>query len=313
MAYKTTAQKLDRPQFVTEKQMTVVSDANSQLDAEYNGANRSCRTHDFYQLINVFISEVRQAVPCDGIKYKEDRLGLNFIDGVICKHQCNYEIISGEQLLGNICFSRDKEFLDSELAEIENLLAGLVQPLRRTLQYQQAVRFALRDNLTGLRNGSSYYDNITQEIDRARRYRVVFSLLLINLDNFREINEQYGRCAGNLVLVEVARRLEHEARSSDIIFRKGGDEFLIFLPNTVKESAIKVAERIKKSVLSESCVVENTDISFTLSIGVVTVLPNDSPYKLIGRADKALFQAKILGKDRIQAEAGPDSILQEQI
>lgn len=311
MACKTTAQKVDELQFVADKQMGVVSDAKSQSDTEYEGANRSCRTHDFYQLINVFISEVRRSVPCDGIKYRQERLSLNFIDGVICKHQCNYEIISGEQLLGNISFSRDREFLHSELAKIENLLAGLVQPLRRALQYQQAVRFALRDNLTGLRNGSSYYDNITQEIDRARRYKVAFSLLLINLDNFREINELYGRCAGNLVLVEVARRLEHEARSSDIIFRKGGDEFLIFLPNTAKTAAIKVAKRIKKSVLSESCGVKNTEVSFTMSIGVVTVLPNDSAFKLIGRADKALFQAKILGKDRIQAESGPDSMLQE--
>lgn len=310
MAYKTMVLKMDELQFVADKQVTVVPDASRLSDTEHVGVSRSYRTHDFYHLINVFISEIRQAVPCDGIKYKEDRLGLNFIDGVISQHQCNYEIISGELLLGKICFSREREFLDSELAEIEKLLAGLVQPLQRALQYQRAVRFALRDNLTGLRNGSSYYDNITHEIDRARRYREVFSLLLINLDNFREINELYGRCAGNSVLVEVARRLEHEARSSDIIFRKGGDEFLIFLPNTAKVAAIKVAERIKKSVLSESCVVENTNISFTMSIAVVTVLPNDSAFKLIGRADKALFQAKILGKDRIQAEAGPDSVLQ---
>lgn len=310
MAYKTMVLKMDELQFVADKQVTVVPDAGRLSDTEHVGVSRSYRTHDFYHLINVFISEIRQAVPCDGIKYKEDRLGLNFIDGVISQHQCNYEIISGELLLGKICFSREREFLDSELAEIEKLLAGLVQPLQRALQYQRAVRFALRDNLTGLRNGSSYYDNITHEIDRARRYREVFSLLLINLDNFREINELYGRCAGNSVLVEVARRLEHEARSSDIIFRKGGDEFLIFLPNTAKVAAIKVAERIKESVLSESCVVENTNISFTMSIAVVTVLPNDSAFKLIGRADKALFQAKILGKDRIQAEAGPDSVLQ---
>jgi len=313
MAYKTTAEKLDKLQFVTDKLMSCVSDEEARLDTEHDGAIRSCRTHDFYQLINAFISEVRYAVPCDGIKYKEDRLGFNFIDGVICQHQCNYEVKSDEQLLGNICFSRDSEFLDTELVEIENLLAGLVRPLQRALQYQQAVRFALRDNLTGLRNGSSYYDNITHEIERARRYRIAFSLLLINLDNFREINELYGRCAGNSVLVEVARRLEHVARSSDIIFRKGGDEFLIFLPNTAKTAAIKVAERIKKSVLSESCVVENNDVSFTMSIAVVTVLPNDSAFKLIGRADKALFQAKILGKDRIQAEACPDRIPQEWI
>jgi diguanylate cyclase (GGDEF)-like protein len=311
MADKTTDHTLDMLEFFADKQMGVVSDADSQLDTVHDGVNRSCRTHDFYQLINVFISEVRRVLPCDGVKYREDRLGLNFIDGVISQYQCNYEIKYGEQLLGTICFSRDREFMESELAKIEELVAGLVQPLRSALHYQQAVRFALRDDLTGLRNGSSYYDSITLEIARSRRYKVPFSLLMINLDNFRDINEQYGHAAGNTLLVEVARRLEHESRSSDIIFRKGGDEFLVFLPSTASRTALKVAERIKKSVLSGSCIVENNDVRFTMSIGVVTVLPDDSAFKLIGRADKALFHAKILGKDRIQTETGAESLLQE--
>jgi len=313
MAYKTTALLLNDRECVADKQAGAVSDTQYQIDGLYDGGCKTCRTHDFYQLINVFISDVRRVLPCDGIKYREDRLGLNFIDGVISRYQCNYEIKFGEQSLGEICFSRDRQFMESELTNIEKLVAGLVQPLRSALKYQQAVRFALRDDLTGLRNGSSYYDSITQEIDRAHRYKVSFSLLLINLDNFREINEQYGRAAGNTLLVEVARRLEHEARSSDIIFRKGGDEFLVFLPNTASTAAVKVAERIKKSVLSGSCILESDEVRFTMSIGVVTVLPDDSAFKLIGRADNALFHAKILGKDRIQAETGHESILQEAI
>ena len=313
MAYKTTALLLNELECVADKQTSAVSDAHFQIDGLYDDAGKTWRTHDFYQLINVFISNVRKVLPCDGIKYSESGLGLNFIDGVICRYQCNYAIKRGEESLGEICFSRDRQFMESELSTIEKLVAGLVQPLRSALKYQHVVRFALRDDLTGLRNGSSYYDSITQEIERAHRYKVSFSLLLINLDNFREINEQYGRAAGNALLVEVARRLENEARSSDIIFRKGGDEFLVFLPNTVNTAAVKVAERIKKSVLSGSCILESDEIHFTMSIGVVTVLPDDSAFKLIGRADNALFHAKILGKDRIQAETGHESVLQETI
>ena len=241
MAYKTTVLLPNDLECVADKQAGAVSNSQFKADGLYDAAEKSCRTHDFYQLINMFISDARRVLPCDGIKYREDKLGLNFIDGVIGRYQCNYKLKYGEHSLGEICFSRDRQFIESELTSIEKLVAGLVQPLRSALQYQQAVRSVLRDDLTGLRNGSSYYDSITQEIDRAHRYKVSFSLLLINLDNFREINEQYGRTAGNTLLVEVARRLEREARRSDIIFRKGGDEFLVFLPNTANAAAVKVA------------------------------------------------------------------------
>lgn len=311
MAYKTTANTPVKQDFVVDKRVGVVSNAESLIGHAHDGVYRSFQAYDFYQLMKVFISEVRKALPCDGIKYMEERLGLSYLDGVINHYQFNYKLTYGDQLLGRLCFSRDRDFTDSELVNIEALVAGLVQPLNRALQYHQAVRFALRDDLTGLRNGSSYFDNISLEIERARRYKVPFSLLLINLDDFREINRKYGYTAGNTLLVEVARRLEHKARSSDIIFRKGGDEYLVFLPNTTNRTAVKVAERIKKSVLSGSCIVESNDVRFTMSIGVVTVLPDDSAFKLIGRADKALFHAKILGKDRIQAESEPENTLQE--
>lgn len=269
------------------------------------------RSQDIYQLISVFITEARKVLPCDGIEYNEDTLGLSFIDGDINHHRCDYKIRLGEQSLGEIGFSREKEFQDHELVVIENLIAGLTLPLRNAFHYQKAIRFALRDRLTGLRNGNAYYDNISLEIERARRYKVPFSLLLINLDNFSDINQCYGHEAGNAVLVEVAARLENDARNSDIIFRKGGDEFLVFLPNTAKSAANKAAERIKKAVLSTPCIVDNTDIRFSTSIGVVTVLPDDSAFTIIDRADKALYHAKILGKDRIQAQPGPESMYQE--
>jgi len=311
MADNMTAPRAEKNRLIADKHNFVVVEANSRVDPNCDYVSSLHRTHDVGQLIDVFIAEARKVLPYDGITYSEDTIGLYFIAGDLNQHRCNYRIMLGEQLLGDICLSRDVEFQDSELAKVENLLAGLVRPLRNALQYQQAARLALRDDLTGLRNDIAYYDNITLEIERARRYQVPFSLLLINLDNFSEINQQYGHDAGNTILVEVARRLEHDARNSDIIFRKGGDEFLVFLPNTEQSTALKVAERVKKSVLLDPCVVESIDIRFTMSIGVVSVLANDSAFKLINRADKALNHAKILGKDRIHADAGPEHMFQE--
>ena len=296
-----------------EHQNSDVADSYHLVDTDNESSDSCYRTRDVNHLLDVFISDIRKVVPCDGILYSEDTLGLYYVDGEKSRHQCNYKISLGKQELGNICFSREEEYQESERVMIENKLAGLVRPLRNAIQYEQAVRFALRDELTGVRNGIAYYDNIAIEIERARRYKDAFSLLLINLDNFSDINQTYGQDAGNAVLVEVAKRLEKYARKSDIIFRKGGDEFLVFLPNTGNSAARVVAERIKSSVLSGPCDVESIDILFTFSIGVVSVLPGDSAFTLIDRADNALFHAKILGKNRIQADATCDIRFEEHI
>ncbi len=274
-------------------------------------SNDVYRTQDIYQLISAFIGEARKVLPCDGIEYREDRLGLYFVEGTPSQERCDYTVRLGEQMLGKVCFTREHAFGDTELALIETLVAGLVLPLRNAIQYQKAVRFALRDSLTGLKNGNACYDSLGQEVERAQRYKIPFSLLLVNMDNFGEINQQYGHDAGNAILVEVARRLEQETRNSDIIFRKGGDEFLVFLPNTDRSAARIAAERFKHGVLSAPCVTDDAEIRFTTSIGVVTVLPDDSTFTLIDRADKALYHAKILGKDRIQTEPCPQSLVRE--
>ena len=312
MANKMAMPRADKYQLTAENNNNTTTAQFEHTDLDSYRYTSTYRAQDVYQLLDTFITEVRKQLPCDGVEYNEDTLGLYFMDGLLGHHRCDYKIQFGEQLLGDVGFFREKRFQESEQVIIENLLAGLVRPLRNALQYQQALCFASRDDLTGLRNNTAYYDNISYEIERAKRYKIPFSLLLINLDNFMEINRQYGRDAGNSVLFEVAKRLESQARNSDIIFRKGGDEFLVFLTNTDISVACTAANRIKKAVKSAPCIFQNSEIRFTMSIGVVTVLPNDSAFKLVDRADRALYQAKALGKDRIQAESRVDPVLQEQ-
>lgn len=270
--------------------------------------NRLHSALDFHQLIVTFIDEVRRALPCDSIEYRHDRIKLYFNDGLSSQHSCEYELRRDEELLGEIRFTRGSVFQERELAIIEVMVGGLIPPLRNALKYQQAIRFAQRDELTGLRNGSYFHDSVEIEIKRARRYQIPFSLLLIDLDNFRVINETCSRAAGDAVLVEMARRTERAARDSDIVFRNSGDRFLVFLPNTDAIEAAAVAEKLKRSVQAESCNYRNFDIQLTVSIGVVTVSSEDNRYKLTDRVDRALFHAKILGKDRIHVEVLPECI-----
>jgi diguanylate cyclase (GGDEF)-like protein len=311
MANKMVMPRADKYQLTAENNNTTTASFEN-MESNSGAYTSSYHTQDVYQLLDTFITEVRKKLPCDGVEYSEDSLGLYFMDGILGHHRCDYRIQLGEQFLGNIAFFRGVRFQESEQIIIENLLAGLVRPLRNALQYQQALCFALRDDLTGLRNSTAYYDNVNYEIERAKRYKVPFSLLLINLDNFMQINRHYGRDAGNSVLTEVARRLGDQARNSDIIFRKGGDEFLVFLTNTDISAALIAANRLKQTVIAAPCEFGGSEIPFTMSIGVVTVLPTDSAVKLIDRADRALLHAKELGKDRVQAEPRIDPLLQEQ-
>ena len=273
--------------------------------------NRFHEFLDFYQLFDTFIDELRALVACDSIEYEDKNTETSLVNGNPGSHSCEYTIKYEGLSLGSIRITRDAKLLDSELDIIEAMLAGLSLPLRNALRYQQAIRMAQRDELTGLRNGSYYHDIVNLEIARARRYKKAFSLLMFDLDDFEKINDTYGRSAGDAVLHDVAKRIEHKARNSDVVYRNGGDEFLIFLPNTEKEEAMIVAQRIKDAVLKTACAYENNDIFFTMSAGVVTVTHGDTADKLIDRADRAIFHAKILGKDRIYYDASTEKRLKE--
>ncbi len=263
---------------------------------------------DFHQLLDVFITNVRRAVPCDGIEYEENSINLYLLDGDLMDCACHYNLACQGQSLGKICFTRSYDFTEDELVALETMLSGLAPLLRNALRYQQAIKVAQRDELTGLRNSSYYHDNVQLEIERARRYRMPFSLILLDIDNFKQINDEYGREAGDAVLMQVAGRLEAQARSCDIVFRNGGDAFLIFLPNTQREQAVLVAERIRRQVSVKCCDVGQQHIAFTISAGVATVSADDNVCKLNNRADKALFHAKILGKNRVHAETAPENL-----
>lgn len=259
-------------------------------------------TLDLYQLFDIFIDKLKTSLPCDGVEYKDKAINTTITNGIAGKHCCFYVLRYEDKVLGNISITRNDIFLEHEVETIEVLLAGLTLPLRNALRYQKAIKFMQRDELTGLRNGSYYHDVVDLEIKRAQRYKKPFSLLIIDVDNFDVINRQHGRSIGDAVLIEIANRINIKARTSDIVYRNGGDKFLVFLPNTENLKAVEAAERIKDFVLSKQFIIENNNIEFTVSAGAVTVTYEDTANKLMDRANKSLFHAKILGKNRVYGE-----------
>jgi diguanylate cyclase (GGDEF)-like protein len=152
---------------------------------------------------------------------------------------------------------------------------------------------ATRDALTGLRNRRAFMERMNEEMERVRRHGVTLSLLMIDVDRFKQYNDTYGHPAGDDVLREVARLMEGEARGSDFVARYGGEEFAILLPNTDIDSSRRAAERVRNAI--ESFPWPQREV--TASIGASTTATALDPTAFLAHADASLYAAKARGRN----------------
>ena len=203
------------------------------------------------------------------------------------------------QHLGDLVFRRNQRFSDHEQAQLESLLSTLLFPIRNALLYRAATQRALRDPLTGTGNRIAMEQTLQREIDMSRRHRQPLSLLMLDIDHFKSVNDTHGHAAGDHVLREVAASIKQQLRNVDMVFRYGGEEFLILLSNTGRESAALVGERLRYAAQSNDYWAANTRIELTVSLGCSTLLPGESADSLLRRADNALYVAKREGRNRL--------------
>ncbi|MDW7971852.1 MAG: diguanylate cyclase [Thermodesulfovibrio sp.] len=162
---------------------------------------------------------------------------------------------------------------------------------------KQLYTLSISDTLTSLYNRRYQLEMLRNAKNKADRYGEPFSILMIDIDNFKSINDQYGHNMGDLVLKKVSNIFIKNVRASDIVSRWGGEEFLILLPNTQLDGALTIAERIRSQV--EAINIETLP-KITVSIGVTSYKISETIEKLISRADKALYEAKISGKNNVK-------------
>jgi diguanylate cyclase (GGDEF)-like protein/PAS domain S-box-containing protein len=171
---------------------------------------------------------------------------------------------------------------------------------------EQARELANKDDLTGLANRRHFFDLVTRELERARRYDSPVSFILLDVDHFKQVNDTFGHRAGDLVLREVATACRRALRSSDVMGRFGGEEFAILLPHTGIDEATEVADRLRRVVESIRAGVNTygEGIAVTVSVGLAEFEGGSSVHPdnldtLLERADKALYQAKGLGRNMV--------------
>jgi diguanylate cyclase (GGDEF)-like protein len=162
----------------------------------------------------------------------------------------------------------------------------------------EIAEIALKDGLTQLFDVSTFQTKLETEIKRYRRYRSPVSVIMIDIDDFKQVNDSHGHGQGDRVLSEISKLMLRTARDLDICARYGGEEFAVILPQTGRREAVQLAERLRRRV--ETCF--NDDLKVTLSLGVATC-PQDakSARALIRKADNALYQSKRDGKNRVTA------------
>ena len=196
--------------------------------------------------------------------------------------------------------TRRRKFTAHETHLLEHLLCCLVYPLRNAILYRHALTAALTDPLTGVNNRTAMNSALIRETELARRHGNALSLIAADIDHFKRINDTYGHLAGDYVLKSVAEALNDCTRRTDIVFRSGGEEFLVLLSNTGKQGALLLAERIRSTI--EACDLAYSDhrIAATISLGVACYGKGDNSESLFEKADTALYAAKAAGRNCVK-------------
>ena len=256
-------------------------------------------TLDTERLLKIFAAQAANIIPFAAISYRNHSHASDITIGEHARHRCSYNLTLEESTLGEICISRRKRFTEEDLELFERLVALLLYPLRNCLTFQQANQAASKDPMTGLSNRRSMDEHIDHESQMALRYDNPLSMLVLDIDHFKRINDSYGHKAGDCLIKALADTLSQTARTTDYTFRYGGEEFVMLLPNTSTKGAQLVAERIRQTVEATECFCEEQIMKMTVSIGVSTLLKSDQKDSLFTRADSALYQAKQGGRNRV--------------
>ncbi|MCB1177507.1 MAG: GGDEF domain-containing protein [Leptospiraceae bacterium] len=203
-------------------------------------------------------------------------------------HRNNDELLQYQNLLE---LNRDLIIQKKELEKVNNELV---------LKNEELYTLATVDTLTEIYNRKYIMDLFKKELDKSYRYSYDLSLILIDIDYFKKLNDKYGHQAGDLILKDFGKLIEGSIRKTDALGRYGGEEFILVLPHTNKDDAEAIANKVRKAISDYKFTLDNEVINVTASFGVSDNSQiNISLDKMISRADKALYKAKMKGRNQV--------------
>ena len=169
----------------------------------------------------------------------------------------------------------------------------VIEDITERVEFEEKLkRIATVDNLTGIFNRFYYENVLNQELSNRRNSTVQMTQLLVDVDNFKGINDKYGHLVGDKVLIDIAKRLKQQVRREDLVARLGGDEFVVLIKDISADDAEKLAEKITES-MEEPIVVLDSPLNVSISVGVHHIDPEkDSVHSAINKSDRAMYLVK---------------------
>ncbi|WP_189574273.1 GGDEF domain-containing protein [Marinobacter zhanjiangensis] len=260
---------------------------------------RASTTLSLEQLLGIFAEELASALPYGQLVYRH-RLGHQdfvYSTGTGGSHRCDYQLTLEGINYGALALKRRTRFHEEELEIIEYLLGILICPLRNACQYALVEQAALTDALTEIPNKRALDMALVRDCSIDDRHGDNFTLILCDLDHFKDVNDNYGHVIGDHILKATAKALREATREGDSIFRFGGEEFAIVLPHTDSDDGLEVADRIRAGVSQIRVPFGDHQVSVTASAGVASHRRGETPDQWLARADDALYRAKNGGRN----------------
>lgn len=256
-------------------------------------------TLEIEQLIELFAREAKAMVELDGLHYHCDPDLLEVRTGDSLTHRATYDLTLADRDLGVLEIFRDQPFTKGEIGTLENLMCALIYPLRNALAYRHAVEMASRDPLTGVQNRAALEQALVRETELGHRQNVPLSLIVFDVDHFKRCNDRHGHSFGDQVLRTIAQTASATIRRCDMLFRFGGEEFVIIASHTDRTGAALLAERIRSAIAAVQTI-GGQEVKVSVSLGVSSLIDAESPTDLFDRADKAMYRAKQSGRNRTE-------------
>ena len=282
-------EKSDKKSYTREIQQQAYLDLSMRLQVSL----------DIDWVVSQFMEHIHSYLLFDGYAYQcaepEAKLQYARQKG----HSCTYNLKIEQTDMGTLEVFRGRKFVESELVLLENLLTLLVYPLRNAIQYKKASLLAHSDALTGVRNRSTFDESLEREINLSHRHGQEFTMLVVDIDHFKKVNDSFGHSTGDDVLKTVSSSIQGCIRTTDMLFRYGGEEFVILLANSDCERSYVIADRILEAVRDIGMSVKGKKLDLTVSIGLACLKSQDNRHSLFERADSAMYSAKNEGRDQI--------------
>jgi len=280
----------------TQAEKTKLEREAMQIFTLYEMTKEITRHSDEQEAFNIFLKKLKENVGLEDCQLVQE-ISEGFKGGVLPSAYAVFVLKSKEKKLGVLLYKG----LDPKDKEKFAILAHqFALALRRLKLLKSVETLAITDGLTGVYTRRYFMERFDEEIKRSSLRKISFSLLMIDADHFKMINDQHGHLTGDAVLKEIAKIIQENVREIDIVGRFGGEEFCVVLPDTDMEGARMVAERIRKSAQKRSIKAYDSTLRVTLSIGLA-MYPSDGKLleELMDKADWSLYRAKSQGRNNV--------------